>query len=111
MRRSVGSKDRTHPVHRRAEPVIRVWDAAGTLCLEGPLSALRLPEAVVLELSVEFFQDPEPCFIHRGAVAARAVEELRRAVLPGGRVSLDTLPEPVRRYLGEYPAAAIEIRL
>ena len=42
----------------------------------GPVSGLPVREAAILEKSVEFFGDPEPCMIHRSAVLARVYEEL-----------------------------------
>jgi len=37
----------------------------------GPTSGLPIRESVVLAKSTEFFDDPEPCMIHRSAVLVR----------------------------------------
>ncbi|MBQ1189321.1 MAG: hypothetical protein IIX57_02765, partial [Lachnospiraceae bacterium] len=38
---------------------------------------LPIRESVILEKSVEFFDDPEPCHIHRGAVRVRLTAEIQ----------------------------------
>ena len=43
---------------------------------EGYLKDLPLKEEIILEKSIQFFSDPEPCHIHRSAVAPRLTEEL-----------------------------------
>lgn len=48
------------------------------LLYEGELKDLPLKESVVLAKSLEFFNDPEPCYIHRGAVRIRLTEEILR---------------------------------
>ena len=37
----------------------------------GTLTDLPLKEEIILEKSEEFFNDPNPCFIHRSAVRVR----------------------------------------
>ena len=50
---------------------------------DGSWNELPLSEKIILEKSVEFFDDPEPCFIHRDAVRFRLLSELE-----------DLLPDP-----------------
>lgn len=45
---------------------------------DGPLKDIPLKEAVILNKSVEFFNDPEPCHIHRGAVRVRLTAEIQQ---------------------------------
>lgn len=61
---------------QRNMPEIEFYDAAGTLLKRCRLDALPFREEAVLRLSMEFFQDPEPCMIHRSAVISRVVMEL-----------------------------------
>lgn len=42
----------------------------------GPLSEIPLCESLILETSTRFFNDPNPCYIHRGAVRVRLTAEL-----------------------------------
>ena len=44
----------------------------------GTLTDLPLKEEIILEKSEEFFNDPNPCFIHRSAVRVRLLAELEK---------------------------------
>lgn len=46
----------------------------------GPLEEIPLEEEEVLAGSVRFFDDPDPCYIHRGAVRARFTAEMEEAL-------------------------------
>lgn len=48
----------------------------GHVVYEGFLKDIPLRESIILEKSVQFFNDPEPCHIHRSAVRVRLTEEL-----------------------------------
>ena len=48
----------------------------GRVLFSGNLEDLPLKEEWIIQKSVEFFNDPEPCFIHRGAVAVRLLNEI-----------------------------------
>ncbi|MDY3917765.1 MAG: hypothetical protein SOZ59_02040 [Candidatus Limivivens sp.] len=48
---------------------------------EGLLKEIPLKESVMIEKSIYFFNDPEPCYIHRGAVRVRLTEELHQELL------------------------------
>ena len=83
-------------------------DGAGAVVLDASSAAFALPEAAVIALSVEFFDDPEPCEIHRAAVRSRALQELRESC-PGGReTAVSALPERLR---GIVPEAAQTVRV
>ena len=49
-----------------------------TLLYEGLWNELPLTEEVILKKSIEFFNDREPCAIHRGAVHMRLLAELEQ---------------------------------
>lgn len=42
----------------------------------GPLAEVPLREELIIETSTRFFNDPNPCYIHRGAVRVRLTAEL-----------------------------------
>ena len=48
---------------------------------EGLLKDIPIKEEVLIEKSIYFFDDPEPCFIHRDAVRVRLTEELHQELL------------------------------
>lgn len=57
-------------------PILELY-SCGKQIYHGYLKDIPLKEAVILEKSVEFFNDPEPCHIHRGAVRVRLTAEIQ----------------------------------
>jgi hypothetical protein len=88
-------------------PHVRILDGQGTPIFDGPLGDLRFPEKLIVEKSVEFFRDPEPCFIHRSAVASRLVAELDLLLGEQPELSIEALEESCPGYLGEYAGARL----
>lgn len=80
---------------------IRIDGPGGTL-YDGALTALSVPEPLIIELSIEFFDDPEPCQIHRGAVLRRVFMELME-LGENSTTPAAALPDNARRYLSAYP--------
>jgi hypothetical protein len=82
----------------------------GTVLFTGPLETLRFSEKLTVAKSIYFFNDPEPCFIHRSAVAARLFEELNLLLEKAKTISAAELDKSCPGYLDEYPGAeSIEI--
>lgn len=52
--------------------------ADGQEIYNGRLSELPIREDVILSKSIHFFDDPEPCHIHRSAVRLRLTEEIQQ---------------------------------
>lgn len=50
--------------------------ADGQKIYNGRLSEIPIKETVILNKSVHFFNDPEPCHIHRNAVRMRLAQEI-----------------------------------
>lgn len=50
------------------------------LLYEGDWNKLPLTEEIILEKSIEFFNDSEPCVIHREAVHIRLLAELEQLI-------------------------------
>lgn len=44
----------------------------------GKLNDIPLKESMILQKSTEYFNDPEPCHIHRGAVRVRLTAEIQQ---------------------------------
>lgn len=63
-----------------ALPSVRIL-AGDNVVYEGLLKDLPIKETVLIEKSISFFDDPEPCFIHRNAVRVRLTEELHLELL------------------------------
>ena len=87
-----------------AQPQITVWGADGETLYDGRLTGFCLEDATVKALSLRFFNDPEPCQIHRSAVLSRVFAELEAALDEGGDVDIDDTRIP-RDYFSAYPNA------
>ena len=98
---------------RKAKPAfgyrLHLYSESGELLREMPLQELPLPEACVLELSERYFNDPEPCVIHRNAVRMRVIAELFDVCPEGQRVCVDSLSETHRRCFADTGASAFLI--
>jgi len=73
----------------------------GNVLFSGDLTDLPLKDEWVIKKSIEFFNDPEPCFIHRGAVSVRLLNEIWDSAAPGGGVESE---------YAEFPAGALIYR-
>lgn len=56
-------------------PSVIISGNSGVL-YQGLLKDIPLKDSVIIEKSIYFFSDPEPCYIHRGAVRVRLTHEL-----------------------------------
>jgi hypothetical protein len=86
-------------------PDVRILDGEGRPVFDGPLRDLRFPEKLIIRKSIEFFRDPDPCFIHRSAVVSRLVAELDLLLREEPELSLEELEKSCPDYLGEYAGA------
>ena len=74
--------------------------AGGKEVFRAPLLELPLKEEVIIEKSIQFFDDPEPCYIHRGAVVARLADEIAQtAEKAGGRLEGEFLSQEFCRWI------------
>ena len=92
---------------RKADYRIAALDASGAVLCEALSEDFQIPEAATLALSVEFFNDPQPCEIHRAAVRWRALQQLREAVPTGERVPVATLDASLRQLFPEGAQAVL----
>lgn len=74
---------------------------------------LPLKNQVVIQHSIQFFDDPTPCYIHRGAVQVRLVTELEEALLPlphGVLLLRESLPQKFLDWVEqEYDSILIRV--
>lgn len=59
---------------------LTIISASQTVLYQDKLINLSIPEPVIIQKSIEFFNDPAPCMIHRSAVLNRLYTELLSAV-------------------------------
>jgi hypothetical protein len=61
---------------KRAELLIGLISEDGESVFAKKLTAIPLRDEVIIARSIEFFDDPEPCMIHRSAVMNRIYTEM-----------------------------------
>lgn len=97
--------------HSNKKPEERYWSVLskeGELLLKVETFYLPLSDNIILEKCIEFFDDKDPCYIHRSAVMNRLYFEIDEAAgqLPQGeKLLISNLPEHVSEYL-ELPVSA-----
>ena len=90
---------------RGAEVRLALLDRNGSAILVCPVGEYDLPEKTVIALSTEYFDDPEPCDIHRSAVHRRAMMELMELCPSGTTASVADLPAAMRAWFPPQTAA------
>ena len=84
--------------------------AGGKEVFRAPLIEIPLKEEVIIEKSIQFFDDPEPCYIHRGAVVTRLADEMAQTVeKAGGKLSGEGLPAEFAQWLTFDSIESIEV--
>lgn len=86
---------------------------AGEQLLREKTFELPLSDAAILKMSSRFFDDPDPCFIHRNAVMNRLYYEIEETAgkLPHGeKLFIGSLPEQVIEYM-ELPEGILYVLL
>ena len=63
-------------------PYLIIRNNRGETLYDGRLDAYSPSDKTVVALSIEFFNDPEPCVIHRSAVLKRVYMELQEFLSP-----------------------------
>lgn len=58
-------------------PLLKLY-SGNSLLYDGLLKDVPIKEEIILQKSREFFDDPEPCHIHRSAVRTRLTAELQK---------------------------------
>ena len=74
----------------KKQTVIRLL-AGESVLYDGLLLELPLTEETIIEHSILFFKDSNPCYIHRGAVRARLTCELEACLQSSSAPSFETL--------------------
>lgn len=81
---------------KKARPWLTLLDEFGNALASFPLNDIKLPENALIELSQFYFDDPEPCEIHRAAVRNRVIGELMEACSSDNRAEISALDPLVR---------------
>ena len=70
---------------------------------------LVFPENELIALSIAYFNDPNPCYIHLGAVSNIILLKLKDYFQAPGSYDKQALPEDIQRYLSNYQYTRIQI--
>lgn len=87
---------------KKTVQTLKLLNGDGQCAYECPLDEYKLPEDAVLNLSNEFYADPEPCEIHRGAIHMRVYAEILDLCPPGTVRKISELDEKTRSYFPPY---------
>ncbi|MBM7582732.1 hypothetical protein JOD02_001589 [Caldicoprobacter guelmensis] len=98
--------------------VLGFLNKQGKMLFERKLTAIPLKEEVIILRSIEYFNDPEPCMIHRSAVMKRIFMEFGEFLnqnIEKGKFELlwDEIPEELRKIIdinGDIEGICIKIR-
>lgn len=92
--------------------IVTILDKEGIIIMSGELSDIEFTHELVVQKSIEFFDDPEPCYIHQGAVICRLQAEIDEMLLQADNQTINIENEnvevqnsPLRGYLGFYKNA------
>ncbi|MCX7843211.1 MAG: hypothetical protein N2489_09085 [Clostridia bacterium] len=101
---------------KKTANIIILHGENGEKIYEGAFSALSLRESLILNKCIEYFNDQNPCFIHRSASVNRILFELEeglKALSSGQNTSYkwDELEDGFKNILyGEKPIAAVSVK-
>ena len=85
---------------KKSELRVIVVDAEGCVLIDSPLYECPMQDEGIVALSKEFFNDPNPCEIHRGAVRWRVMDDMRDRSA-GNWVTVGDLSPEIRLTLPE----------
>ena len=93
---------------KKCKKYIRIFSGS-QISYDGLIEALPLCESVIIQKSIQFFDDPEPCYIHRDAVRIRMLAELDQ-IKGATSLSSDKSPdlELLRQYTGIFSLTKAE---
>ncbi len=84
------------------QPRISIWDSAGSILYDGLLTGMTVPYDTICDLSLQFYNDPDPCEIHQNAVLSRVFLEIQEMLKPGVETGSDDLGS-LLFYFSYYP--------
>lgn len=101
---------------KKEELLLTLYDETGAMLLKNRLASIPLKEESIIGQSIEIYNDPEPCMIHRSAVMSRMYMEMLEyflGALKAGRSShlYGTLPVKIYSYFGIAHIYKIEASL
>lgn len=83
---------------------VRILDPNGAILFEGLPAQLPFPQETILKKCMQYYSDPEPCHIRRGAVILRMAAEIQQAI---SVAPIHPLAGPWREYFSAFSDAAL----
>ena len=93
----------------KRQTTLTLTDEAGCILYTGNLTGMNVQDDLVVALSVEFFDDPAPCEIHRNAVLSRIFLSIEEALPSWTPISINTLDPDILRLFSAYPSAQLAL--
>jgi hypothetical protein len=89
-----------------------IRDSKNNIIFNNKISALPLHEEFILSDSIKYFNDPEPCMIHRSAVMKRIYIEISdffhsEAKKSNYQFSWSQLPTSLKKYINIHDAKTV----
>ena len=83
---------------------IKIIDNDNCILYEGNLYRLPVAESIIIEKSIEYFNDSEPCFLHKSAVTKKIYYEIedffqQKDNIGAREIKLDEFPLILQRLL------------
>ncbi|MGL6174424.1 MAG: hypothetical protein ACRC1P_07420 [Cellulosilyticaceae bacterium] len=97
---------------KRQKTYIRIYFAKDNKLQEYLIGEIPIREKIVIEKSIQFFDDPEPCYIHRGAVIMRLNEEILNAIEQyqgGSQVAANAINKEILGYIDLQEVEILEV--
>lgn len=79
-------------------------DTNDKVIFEGEIEDIKLREEIILKKSEEFFNDSDPCYIHKGAVMARLYSEIRQEFINFAKeisIPVENIPSEILSYINQ----------
>lgn len=87
---------------KKPKTYIRICYGKGTKAQVYGRGEIPIKEQWVIKKSIQFFEDPEPCYIHRGAVVMRLNEEVMKVLehcVEVDPICAEKIPKEVLEYI------------
>ena len=94
---------------RSRDTILTVRNTDGSILAEAPTSIFPYEEEGIIRASIEFYHDPEPCEIHRGAIVSRSAAHLKM-VCPVGKIIEVSALDPLLQALLPKQAATVQLK-
>lgn len=97
---------------KRKKTYVTVHYEQGNKLQEYLIGEIPIKEEIIIAKSIQFFDDPEPCYIHRGAVVVRLNEEILNEVeqyIGQTQIAVSNITKEILEYIDLQEVEAFEV--